>query len=302
MLNAGVSEFGLLSDSTDDEYERVMQTNLKGVYNCVKAAAPIMTCAGRGSIVAVSSVWGETGASCEAIYSASKAGVIGMVKALAKEYALAGVRVNCVSPGYVSTDMNQRLTEQEKQDFLEQIPMFRAGSPVEIARAIAFWSETIRLISQVKFCPSTADFLFEKKQNKTRSLYMKVSQMPYTRPDKDKIVAQIDDFIRRFNNAGSVEEQFAIDREISETVSEFNTNFSLANIRFTQNTKDEFYAKEYDYLNEVSPEINNAMNNLTKCYLNSRFKSQLKERIPQIVFTNYLIASKSIDEKSLPTW
>ena len=61
-----------------------------------------------------------------------------MVKALAKEYALAGVRVNCVSPGYVSTDMNQRLTEQEKQDFLEQIPMFRAGSPVEIARAIAF--------------------------------------------------------------------------------------------------------------------------------------------------------------------
>ncbi len=128
---------------------------------------------------------------------------------------------------------------------------------------------------------------------------MKVSQMPYTRPDKDKIVAQIDDFIRRFNNAGSVEEQFAIDREISETVSEFNTNFSLANIRFTQNTKDEFYAKEYDYLNEVSPEINNAMNNLTKCYLNSRFKSQLKERIPQIVFTNYLIASKSIDEKIL---
>lgn len=123
--------------------------------------------------------------------------------------------------------------------------------------------------------------------------------MPYTRPDKDKIVARIDDFIRRFNNAGSVEEQFAIDREISETVSEFNTNFSLANIRFTQNTKDEFYAKEYDYLNEVSPEINNAMNNLTKCYLNSRFKSQLKERIPQIVFTNYLIASKSIDEKIL---
>ncbi|MBS1416471.1 MAG: 3-oxoacyl-ACP reductase FabG [Clostridia bacterium] len=138
VLNAGVSEFGLLSDSTDDEYERVMQTNLKGVYNCVKAAAPIMTCAGRGSIVAVSSVWGETGASCEAIYSASKAGVIGMVKALAKEYALAGVRVNCVSPGYVSTDMNQRLTEQEKHDFLEQIPMFRAGSPDEIARAIAF--------------------------------------------------------------------------------------------------------------------------------------------------------------------
>lgn len=128
---------------------------------------------------------------------------------------------------------------------------------------------------------------------------MKVSQMPYTRPDKDKIIAKIEEYIRRFDNANSVEEQFEIDKELSETISQFNTNFSLANIRFTQNTKDEFYAKEYDYLNEISPEINNAANNLAKCYLNSKFKPLLKERIPQIVFTNYLIASKSIDEKIL---
>ena len=99
VLNAGISHFGLLDDVSEEEYEAVMRTNLKGAYNCVKAAAPYMTGAGKGSIVAVSSVWGETGASCEAVYSASKAGVVGLVKALAKEYALAGVRVNCVSPG-----------------------------------------------------------------------------------------------------------------------------------------------------------------------------------------------------------
>lgn len=128
---------------------------------------------------------------------------------------------------------------------------------------------------------------------------MKVSQMPYTRPDKDKIVAQIEDFIRRFNSAESVEEQFAIDKEIDKVVSELRTNLSLANIRFTQNTKDEFYAKEYDYINEITPEIDNALNNLNKCYLNSKFKSALKERIPQIVFTNFLISAKSIDEKIL---
>lgn len=114
VLNAGISHFGLLDDVSEEEYEAVMRTNLKGAYNCVKAAAPYMTGAGKGSIVAVSSVWGETGASCEAVYSASKAGVVGLVKALAKEYALAGVRVNCVSPGFVGTEMNDRLSEKER--------------------------------------------------------------------------------------------------------------------------------------------------------------------------------------------
>ena len=138
VLNAGISHFGLLDDVSEEEYEAVMRTNLKGAYNCVKAAAPYMTGAGKGSIVAVSSVWGETGASCEAVYSASKAGVVGLVKDLAKEYALAGVRVNCVSPGFVGTEMNDRLSEKEREEFLEQIPMNRAGSPEEIARAVAF--------------------------------------------------------------------------------------------------------------------------------------------------------------------
>ena len=138
VLNAGISHFGLLDDVSEEEYEAVMRTNLKGAYNCVKAAAPYMTGAGKGSIVAVSSVWGETGASCEAVYSASKARVVGLVKALAKEYALAGVRVNCVSPGFVGTEMNDRLSEKEREEFLEQIPMNRAGSPEEIARAVAF--------------------------------------------------------------------------------------------------------------------------------------------------------------------
>lgn len=138
VLNAGISESGLLVDTTEDMYERVMGTNLKGIYNCVKAAAPYMLHRGSGSIVAVSSVWGEMGASCETVYSASKAGVIGMVKALAKEYALAGIRVNCVSPGYIDTEMNAGLTEQEKNEFLSQVPMNRAGSPEEVAKTIAF--------------------------------------------------------------------------------------------------------------------------------------------------------------------
>ena len=100
------------------------------------------------------------------------------------------------------------------------------------------------------------------------------------------------------------QEQFAIDKEIDKVVSELRTNLSLANIRFTQNTKDEFYAKEYDYINEITPEIDNALNNLNKCYLNSKFKSALKERIPQIVFTNFLdiFRQEHRAKKYLPTW
>lgn len=105
--NAGISTWGLLSDMTHDEWQRILDVNLTGVFNCTKIFSPHMVNQKWGVIINVSSMWGITGGSCEAAYSATKAGIIGLTKALAKELGPSGVRVNCVAPGVIKTDMTK---------------------------------------------------------------------------------------------------------------------------------------------------------------------------------------------------
>ena len=138
VCNAGVSSYGLLTDTEPAEWERVMGVNLTGVYNCCRAAIPGMVRRGSGSIVNISSIWGISGASCEAAYSASKAGVIGLTQALARELGPSGIRVNCVAPGAVETDMLSGFTPQELDGIRDATALGRLGRAEEVAEAVAF--------------------------------------------------------------------------------------------------------------------------------------------------------------------
>ena len=138
ICNAGVSLNRMLMDTTDEEYRRVMDTNVYGVFSAARAAVRRMFWQHQGSVITVSSVWGQTGGSCEAVYSASKAAVIGLTRALAKETAQAGIRVNCIAPGLIDTCMNSMLTEKEKEEISEEIPLGRIGTPEEAADAAFF--------------------------------------------------------------------------------------------------------------------------------------------------------------------
>lgn len=146
--NAGVSSFAQVQDITAEEYARVMNVNAGGQILCAKYAVKKMLERG-GAIVNVSSVWGETGGSCESLYSASKGAVIAFTKALAKELAPSGIRVNCVSPGVIDTDMNAHLSEAEKNALAEEIPLGRFGSAEEVARAVLFLAEEKYITGQV---------------------------------------------------------------------------------------------------------------------------------------------------------
>ena len=136
--NAGVSLFSQLQDTSLAQWREVFAVNCEGAFLCTRAAVPLFLRRGGGAIVNISSVWGEEGASCEAAYSASKAALIGFTKAAAKELAPSGIRVNCVSCGIVDTQMNARLTEAEKQAFLQDVPLGRQGMPEEVAASALF--------------------------------------------------------------------------------------------------------------------------------------------------------------------
>ena len=136
--NAGVAFQGLITQTNEVEYDRILDINLKGTFNCCKAVTPVMVNQQSGKIINVSSMWGETGASCEVAYSASKAGIIGLTKALAKELAPSGITVNAVTPGLIETSMNTNLTVEELNDFVESIPLGRMGTADEVAQAIYF--------------------------------------------------------------------------------------------------------------------------------------------------------------------
>ncbi|MBR2448156.1 MAG: 3-oxoacyl-ACP reductase FabG [Clostridia bacterium] len=136
--NAGVAFQGLITQTDEVEYDRILNTNLKGTFNCCKAVTPVMVRQQSGKIINISSMWGETGASCEVAYSASKAGVIGLTKALAKELAPSGITVNAVTPGLIETAMNTNLTVEELNDFVESIPLGRMGTADEVAQAVYF--------------------------------------------------------------------------------------------------------------------------------------------------------------------
>ena len=139
VCNAGVAlPVQLLTDTTDDQWRRVMGTDLDGVFFTLRAAIPGMVSRKRGAIVTVSSMWGVTGGSCEAPYSAAKAGVIGLTKALAKELGPSGIRVNCVAPGAIETDMTAFLTPEDRAALADEAPLGRMGTPEEVADAIRF--------------------------------------------------------------------------------------------------------------------------------------------------------------------
>lgn len=139
VCNAGVAlPQQLLSDTTAEQWRRVMSVDLDGVFYTLRAAVPSMVRQKRGAIVTVSSMWGVTGGSCEVPYSAAKAGVIGLTKALAKELGPSNIRVNCVAPGVIDTEMNSHLSPQELAVLGEEAPLSRIGTPEEAAQAIYF--------------------------------------------------------------------------------------------------------------------------------------------------------------------
>ena len=134
--NAGIAWGGLITDMTEAEWDRIFAVNVKGLYTCCRAVVPHMVRRHAGSIINVSSIWGEVGASCEVPYSASKAAVIGFTKALAKELGPSGIRVNCVSPGVIATEMNAALDPETLDALREETPLGTIGTPEDAARAI----------------------------------------------------------------------------------------------------------------------------------------------------------------------
>ncbi len=135
--NAGIAYFDLVQDTSFSAFERVMNVNAGGAFLFTKHAVKKMLERG-GSIVNVSSVWGETGGSCESVYSASKGAVIAFTKAIAKELAPSRITVNCVSPGVIDTQMNAHLTNEDRRALSDDIPLGRFGSAREVAEAIFF--------------------------------------------------------------------------------------------------------------------------------------------------------------------
>ncbi|MDQ1913253.1 3-oxoacyl-[acyl-carrier-protein] reductase [Paenibacillus sp. GD4] len=136
--NAGITRDNLIMRMKEEEFDQVIETNLKGVFNCMKAATRPMMKQRSGRIINISSVVGALGNAGQTNYVAAKAGVIGMTKAAAKELASRGITVNCVAPGFIETDMTDKLNEEMRTGLLAQIPLARLGQPEDIAKAVRF--------------------------------------------------------------------------------------------------------------------------------------------------------------------
>lgn len=136
--NAGIARQRLFTDLTESEWDEMISVNLKSVFNCCKCALPPMISRKSGKIINVSSIWGIAGASCEVLYSTTKAGIIGLTKALAKEVGPSGIQVNCIAPGVIDTEMNAALSEEDKAALIDETPLMRIGTPQDIANAMMF--------------------------------------------------------------------------------------------------------------------------------------------------------------------
>ena len=141
ICNAGIVHYGLLSMMEEDAWDRIFDVNVKGIYTCVKAAMPAFLRTHRGSIITVSSMWGQVGASCEAAYSATKGAVIALTKALAQELGPSGIRVNCVAPGVIVTDMCASVDPAILAQMGEDTPVGRNGTPEDVAKAMVYLSD-----------------------------------------------------------------------------------------------------------------------------------------------------------------
>ena len=136
--NAGIAQQKLFTQLTESDWDRMFDVNVKGMFHCCQAVAPMMIAAGKGSIVNLSSMWGQVGGACEVHYSAAKAAVIGFTRALAKELGLSGIRVNCVAPGVIDTEMNAALGPETMESLREQTPLGCIGTPEQVAQAVLF--------------------------------------------------------------------------------------------------------------------------------------------------------------------
>ena len=149
ICNAGICRTGLMSMLPEEDWDRLFDVNVKGIYHCVNAAMSGFLKKQTGCIITVSSMWGEVGASCEAGYSATKGAVIALTKALAKELGPSGIRVNCVSPGVIRTDMCASVDPLIMDELREQTPVGRLGEAEDVAKAMLYLSEAEFVTGQV---------------------------------------------------------------------------------------------------------------------------------------------------------
>ena len=141
ICNAGIAHYGLMSMMAEADWDRLFAVNVKGIYHCVNAAMPAFLRKQKGCIITVSSMWGRVGASCEAAYSATKGAVIALTKALAKELGPSGIRVNCVAPGVILTDMCAGFDAETLAELADEAPVGRNGRPMDVARAMEYLSD-----------------------------------------------------------------------------------------------------------------------------------------------------------------
>ncbi len=139
--NAGIAQTKLFTDITDNDWNRMISTNLSSAFYCCRAALPYMIHQKYGRIINISSMWGQVGGSCEVHYSAAKAGIIGLTKALAMEEGLSGITVNCIAPGVIRTDMTSNLSNEDFRTLAEETPTGTIGTPEDIARTILFLAD-----------------------------------------------------------------------------------------------------------------------------------------------------------------
>jgi len=149
ICNAGIMHFGLLSAMPEDAWDRIFAVNVKGIYHCVNAAMPAFLQKQRGCVITVSSMWGQVGASCEAAYSATKGAVIALTKALAKELGPSGIRVNCVAPGVILTDMCASVDSEILQELAQENCVGRNGTPEDVANAFVYLANAEFVTGQV---------------------------------------------------------------------------------------------------------------------------------------------------------
>lgn len=149
VCNAGICHTGLLQDMPEADWNRLFAVNVGGIYHCVQAAMPHFLKQQKGSIITVSSMWGQVGASCEAAYSATKGAVIALSKALAQELGPAGIRVNCVAPGVIQTDMCANVEPAVMEGLRQQTPVGRLGCAEDVANAILYLADAPFVTGQV---------------------------------------------------------------------------------------------------------------------------------------------------------
>ena len=149
ICNAGIAQTGLMSMTDENTWDRIFDVNVKGMYMCINEAMPAFLRKHEGCIITVSSMWGQVGASCEVVYSATKGAVIAMTKALAKELGPSGIRVNCIAPGVIITDMCAGIDPEILDEMAEESPVGRNGTPMDVAKAMEYLSEASFVTGEV---------------------------------------------------------------------------------------------------------------------------------------------------------